>query len=280
MSDISAPVAATCGAGANSNCSGRRREHPGPGAHRKRPGGQGHGRAQPDAEGEGGRAQHGETAREGEHAAAAAQPGEGGPGVPGHSRGDGHVRRELAAEEQAQQPGGGSLERAPVPSTGTAPDQPSWSFMFQKPGIWRSAYLARVEASAARDEHRHRDRAEGVTAGRGGQPGVNHDRLIPSHPLPAREDRSRREPDGLRPPRAGRDRRPALLEDARDRPGRGHEPRRRPAALGAVRRLAGSRGAGPFPGLLAGACLLAGNRAGNVVGAAPLRRRPRPVGRP
>ena len=209
MSDISAPVAATRSAGANSNCSTRGREHPGPGAHRERPGGQGHGRAQRDAEGEGGRAQHGEPAREGEHAAAAAQPGEGGPGVPRHGRGDGHVRREFAAEAQAQQPGGGALERVPGQYRDRA--GPAELVLHVPEARVPVAYPARVEPAGAGDEHGHRYRAEGVTAGRGGQPGVNHDRLIPSHPLPAPEGRPRRQPDGLRPPGAGRDRRPAVL---------------------------------------------------------------------
>ena len=254
---------------------------------------QGHPGAQRDAQDEGGRADDREAAGEGEHAPAAAQPGEDGPGVPDHGRRDGrvhqgHRHRAPAAQDpcptypvrqhQAEQPGRGALQRVPGQHRdGAGP--PSWSFMFQKPGFWSPTWRGSNPARPA-GQHRDRNRAQEVAAGHGSHPGVNHDRLFSPHPIPAGARPARVQPDGVRPAGPGPDRRAAVLADARHRAGQRDEPERRPAPLGDVRRVAGRRGPGPLPGPSRPSRRMAVRRAGNLVGPARLRGRARPVGRP
>ncbi len=131
----------------------RNREHAGPRADREGSREERHRGAERDAQAEGGRADDREPTGEGEHAAAAAQPGEDRPGVADHGRRDGRVHQGHAPGPAARGrvPGGAGHKTpcasirpsspAAVPfsvspaSTGRAPAQPSWSFMFQKPGF-------------------------------------------------------------------------------------------------------------------------------------------------
>src|SRR3954454_25255448 len=83
-------------------------------------------------------------------------------------------------------------------------------------------------------------------------------RLLPPDPLPALDGYGGIVPDGPRPPIAAPHSRPALLAAARHRRGAIDDARRRPAPVGAVRRVGAGSRAGRVPGTLGGGGALGG----------------------